>query len=93
MRYDNEKDMMLMVDDAVEFLMSETKRLIEQYYDPDDRNAYILVSQNLAFSLILNLMNELHLRQELFMRSFEKQGQGGNHLPINGPDFFKGAEP
>jgi hypothetical protein len=94
MNYDNEKDLKLLVDDSVEFIMSETKRIVEQYYDKDDGNAYILVAQNLTLSFVLNVMNVLRLKEEAFMRAFEiKDKTGDNHLPVNRKDFFKGMIP
>jgi len=90
--YDNEKDMQTMVDDTVEFIMAETSRIIKEQFDEPrqkDGNTYILVSQNLALSLMLRIQLEVRLRQEKVMASISRpNGQDENRLPINGPDFF-----
>jgi len=95
--YDNEKDLSALVDDCMEFIVSETKRLVGQdFRDSDDPNVYVLVSQNLTMSFMLQVLMKSHLNNNVFMAFFEKQKQGagtGNHLPVNKPDFFKGARP
>ena len=91
--YDNEKDLRLMVDDIIEFILVETQRLVKKDNATDDPNYYLLISQNLTQCLVLNLLNQMRLKQESFLLHTSVSDDKPNHLPINGPDFFRGMKP
>jgi len=71
--YDNEQDMRAMVNDTVEFIMSETRRLAETFGDQkNDPNIYLMLSQSITLTFVLNLLKRIHLNNEMFMASFDK---------------------
>ena len=97
-KYDNEQDMRAMVRDTVEFITAETDRIVEQEGKMEDVTWYLLVSQNLALSFVSNVLGQLRLKQALSMADYDRkhtqnQGADGGHLPVNGPDFFRGIKP
>jgi len=93
--YDNEKDLKLLVDDCTEFIMTETARIVDSCGGTCDGNMYLLVSQNLTNSLVLNVLNRMRLIDMAFVAGVneQKSDDTSNHLPINGPDFFRGMKP
>lgn len=93
--YDNEKDLRALVSDCMEFLVSETKRIVAQDFSGStDPNVYVLVSQNLTMSFVLQVLMKSHLNNDMFIAFFESMHENtdgkGNHLPVNHKDFFKG---
>lgn len=89
--YDNEEQMKLMVNETVEFIVSESARLIKEkkYGDP---NYLTFLMDSLTNCFIVNLLMNVHLSKNDIQKridvAFGKQEER-NHLPINGPDFFK----
>lgn len=94
LRYDNEKDMAALIDDIVEFILSETKRTVDQQ-EITDPNAIIQVSQHLTLELTSGLLLVMRVKQSKYIQEVERRrrqqqaDQGVNHLPVNGRDFFK----
>lgn len=93
--YDNEEQMKLMVNETVEFIVSESARLIKEkkYGDP---NYLVFLMDSLTNCFIVNLLMNVHLNKSDIQKridvAFGKLGES-NHLPVNRPDFFKGAGP
>jgi len=71
--YDNVNDLLILVGDNLDFITTETKRIVDQMGKMDDPNYYVLVSQNITYSLIMCLLEQLHIRNETFIREMVRK--------------------